>query len=74
MLFKPLFETFLLFRKVVKFEPIFPEIEADSDDDGVTLSERKEEREEKHGEKVPSFLLNAQFQNSVLNDCIAVRE
>ncbi|GMT35942.1 hypothetical protein PFISCL1PPCAC_27239, partial [Pristionchus fissidentatus] len=40
-------------RTVAKFEPIFPDIEADSDDDveGVTVRERKEERAEKHGEK-----------------------
>ncbi|CAJ0558705.1 unnamed protein product, partial [Mesorhabditis spiculigera] len=39
-------------RKVAKFEPKFPEIDADSDDEGGVLTEeRKEERAEKHGQK-----------------------
>ncbi|GMT06192.1 hypothetical protein PENTCL1PPCAC_28366, partial [Pristionchus entomophagus] len=40
-------------RQVAKFEPVFADVDADSDDDveGVTVRERKEERAEKHGEK-----------------------
>lgn len=39
---------------MAKFEPVFADVDADSDDDveGVTVRERKEERAEKHGEKV----------------------
>ncbi|KAH7719465.1 rap guanine nucleotide exchange factor 1 [Aphelenchoides avenae] len=43
----------LRLRKIDRFEPTFPRVEPDSDDDdsGVHVDEEREEREEKHGSR-----------------------
>ncbi|PAV70504.1 hypothetical protein WR25_19397 [Diploscapter pachys] len=39
-------------RQVPKFQPVFEFANSESDDDGITTDERKEERAEKHGQKL----------------------
>ncbi|PIO68376.1 hypothetical protein TELCIR_09839 [Teladorsagia circumcincta] len=50
-------------RQVPTFSPTFPDLDTgDSDDDyAVTTDERKEEREEKHGQKVRFWSTSAIF-------------
>ena len=57
-----------LFRQVPKFQPVFEFANSESDDDGITTDERKEERAEKHGQKVEIYYFNIVFVQLEIND------